>query len=71
MARGQGSETCNPKEGNPFGPFWDTFDVDFVDSEFYGPLNYDVLFQDMGRKWAEKYPPDRYPGIFFYKSSIN
>lgn len=62
MARGQDSETCNAKEGNPFGPFWDTFDVDFVGSEFYGPLNYDVHHQDMGNKWMERYPADRYPG---------
>nr|CAG4641534.1 EOG090X02RM [Eurycercus lamellatus] len=65
MARGKGSETCNAKEGNPFGPFWDTFDVDFAGSEFYGPLNYDIHHQDMARKWKEKYPADQFPVLAF------
>ena len=63
MARGQGTD-CNAKEGNPFGPFWDTFSVDFVQSEFYGPLNYDVHHnQDMSRKWNSRYPSNKFPGI--------
>ncbi|KAF8770068.1 GDP-fucose protein O-fucosyltransferase 1 like protein [Argiope bruennichi] len=40
MARG-GSDHCNAKDGNPFGPFWDTFDVNFDESVFYQPLHYD------------------------------
>lgn len=61
MARGQGTD-CNAKEGNPFGPFWDTFNVDFVKSEFYGPLNYDVHHQNMAAKWSKQYPPQTTPG---------
>lgn len=64
MARGKGS-SCNAKEGNPFGPFWDTFDVNFAKSEFYGPLNYDIHHQDMARKWNEKYPPNKSPVLAF------
>lgn len=64
---GKGAEVkgCNPKNGNPFGPFWDTFDVDFIDSEFYEPLNYDVHHREMGDKWNEKYPADRWPVLAF------
>ena len=62
MARGHGSN-CNAKEGNPFGPFWDTFSVDFVGSEFYGPLNYDIHHQDMARKWNERFSPTLSPGV--------
>jgi hypothetical protein len=62
-ARGNGSG-CNAKEGNPFGPFWDTFDVEFVGSEFYGPLHYDVYHHDMSSKWNEKYPSDKWPGMY-------
>nr|SVE73444.1 EOG090X02RM [Daphnia atkinsoni] len=64
MARGQGND-CNAKEGNPFGPFWDTFNVDFVHSEFYGPLNYDIHHQNMARKWNERYPPQTSPVLAF------
>ncbi|XP_055613120.1 GDP-fucose protein O-fucosyltransferase 1 [Uranotaenia lowii] len=57
---------CNAKSGNPFGPFWDTFQVDFVKSEFFGPkLNYDVYHHDMARKWNVKYPADKWPVIAF------
>ncbi|XP_063233671.1 GDP-fucose protein O-fucosyltransferase 1 isoform X3 [Bacillus rossius redtenbacheri] len=60
-ARGS-SRACNPKEGNPFGPFWDTYGVDFVGSEFYGPLHYDVYHRGMAAKWNSKYPPREWPG---------
>lgn len=52
-------------QGNPFGPFWDTFNVEFVDSEFFGPLNYDVHHGRMSEKWNEKYPPNKWPVIAF------
>lgn len=57
------SKGCNAKEGNPFGPFWDTFNIDFVSSEMYVPLNYDVHHHDMSKKWNEKYPPHEWPGM--------
>lgn len=63
-ARGDGNG-CNAKEGNPFGPFWDTFDVNFVDSEFYGPLHYDIYHHNMSTKWNEKYAPEKWPVLAF------
>ncbi|KAH7950675.1 hypothetical protein HPB51_028284 [Rhipicephalus microplus] len=48
------AQSCQAKEGNPFGPFWDTFGVDFDESEFYMPLQYDIHHRDMARKWKEK-----------------
>ncbi|XP_012266691.2 GDP-fucose protein O-fucosyltransferase 1 [Athalia rosae] len=57
--------SCNAKEGNPFGPFWDTFNVEFVSSEFYGPLHYDVHHSDMVYQWAKKYPPASWPVLAF------
>lgn len=62
---GNTEKSCNAKEGNPFGPFWDTFNIDFVDSEFFGPLNYDVHHSRMIDKWNEKYPPNEWPVIAF------
>ncbi|GFS78810.1 GDP-fucose protein O-fucosyltransferase 1 [Nephila pilipes] len=64
MARG-GSDHCNAKEGNPFGPFWDTFEVNFDESVFYQPLHYDVHYRDTAIVWNEKYPPDQFPVIAF------
>uniref|UniRef100_A0A1B6CCN0 GDP-fucose protein O-fucosyltransferase 1 n=1 Tax=Clastoptera arizonana TaxID=38151 RepID=A0A1B6CCN0_9HEMI len=63
-ARGSGGG-CSAKDGNPFGPFWDTFNVDFVDSEFYFPLHYDVHHSDMKEKWNSKYTPEKWPVLAF------
>ncbi|XP_025833903.1 GDP-fucose protein O-fucosyltransferase 1-like [Agrilus planipennis] len=63
-SRGEG-ESCNAKEGNPFGPFWDTFSIDFVASEFYSPLHYDVHHHDMAKQWNERYPSREWPVLAF------
>lgn len=65
LGSAENGEGCNAKEGNPFGPFWDTYNIDFVGSEFYGPLNYDIHYHDMGKKWKEKYPPLKWPVLSF------
>ncbi|XP_026277927.1 GDP-fucose protein O-fucosyltransferase 1 [Frankliniella occidentalis] len=62
---GETEKSCNAKEGNPFGPFWDTFNIDFVGSEFYGPLHYDIYHSDMASRWAENYPPGEWPVLAF------
>lgn len=64
QARGD-SETCNAKEGNPFGPFWDTFGVDFDASEFYAPLQYDIHHSNMAELWNKRYPASTYPVLAF------
>lgn len=56
---------CNAKSGNPFGPFWDTFGIDFVGSEFYGPLNYDAHSTSMMSRWTQKYPSREWPVLAF------
>ncbi|XP_063696236.1 GDP-fucose protein O-fucosyltransferase 1 [Culicoides brevitarsis] len=62
---GKSGKGCNAKDGNPFGPFWDNYGVDFASSEFFGPLTYDVHHQKMTEKWAEKYPADKFPVLAF------
>ncbi|CAG9771945.1 unnamed protein product [Ceutorhynchus assimilis] len=64
MSRGN-TENCNAKEGNPFGPFWDTFNVDFVASEFYGPLHYDITNKDVLAQWLDKYSSSKWPVLAF------
>lgn len=58
--------SCNAKEGNPFGPFWDEFSIDFDASEFYAPLNYDVHHNtNMADRWNVRYPADKWPVLAF------
>lgn len=64
MPRGNGN-SCNAKDGNPFGPFWDTYGVDFVGSEYYGPLNYDIYHHNMAKEWNKKYPAQIWPVLAF------
>lgn len=61
----RGENNCNAKEGNPFGPFWDTFNVDFVDSEFYSPLHYDTSNPNMMKEWQFRYPANKWPVLAF------
>lgn len=63
-ARGKG-DSCNAKDGNPFGSFWDTYNIDFVKSEFYGPLHYDVHHTDMAVQWKRQYPALHWPVLAF------
>lgn len=63
---GTSSGSCNAKEGNPFFSFWETFKIDFVGSEFFGPkLNYDVVHRGMDVLWNERYSSDQWPVIAF------
>ncbi|XP_023955249.1 GDP-fucose protein O-fucosyltransferase 1 isoform X2 [Bicyclus anynana] len=62
---GEIDNSCNAKSGNPFGPFWDTFNIDFVKSIFYGPLNYDAHNSKMMESWTKTYPPKQWPVLAF------
>lgn len=63
---GTSSASCNAKEGNPFFSFWETFKIDFVGSEFFGPsLNYDVQYREMDKLWNNKYGADQWKVIAF------
>lgn len=62
---GEEEESCNAKSGNPFGPFWDNFNINFVGSEFYSPLNYDSHNKIMMEQWKVKYPPQIWSVLAF------
>lgn len=59
-SRHDSENTCNAKEGNPFGPFWDTFSIDFDDSAFYGPLHFNTHDKQNAKNWAERFPVDKF-----------
>jgi len=63
--QGKEEESCNAKEGSPFGPFWDNFNITFNHSELYGPLHYDVHHGDTAHAWSTRFPSSRYPVIAF------
>lgn len=63
---GSTKKDCHAKEGNPFGPFWDEFAIDFVGSEFFTPFNYDTHHSpNMVDKWHAKYPAADWPVLAF------
>lgn len=64
---GSNGTSCNAKQGNPFGPFWDTYNIDFVDSEFYKPLHYyDVYYTRTKQlQWQQYYPAETWPVLAF------
>ena len=57
--QGKEEQSCNAKEGSPFGPFWDNFNINFNHSELYGPLHYDVHHGDTVQAWSKRFPPPR------------
>lgn len=64
--RGSTKKDCHAKEGNPFGPFWDEFNIDFVGSEFFSPLHYDAWHTPgLIEKWQSKYSADEWPVLAF------
>jgi len=57
---GDESESCNAKHGSPFGPFWDSFGVNFITSKMYAPLNFNTNPVNIQR-WKELFPIHKYP----------
>lgn len=57
---------CYAKSGNPFGPFWDTFSINFVGSKTYGPdLHYDIHHPGVAEEWMRKFPGKNWPVLAF------
>merc|ERR1712018_860287 len=57
--------SCEAKQGNPFGPYWDKFDIDFDHNAKYGPLGYDMDFGHHKTTWIENFSADRFPVLAF------
>ncbi|XP_011664107.2 GDP-fucose protein O-fucosyltransferase 1 [Strongylocentrotus purpuratus] len=54
---------CKMKEGNPFGPFWDNYDIDFNKFAEYSPLSYNTHTPGVRGMWEKKFPVSEYPVI--------
>ncbi|KAL3871805.1 hypothetical protein ACJMK2_039777 [Sinanodonta woodiana] len=62
---GSKKDDCNAKEGNPFGPFWNHFNVDFDKSAFYTPLYFDSKNQNEMIRWTDRFPANKFPVLAF------
>jgi len=56
---GKEKSSCNAKDGSPFGPFWNHFNINFGRSEMFAPLNFQTEPSNLSR-WKEKFPPSSY-----------
>ena len=63
--QGKEESSCNAKEGSPFGPFWDHFNISFPRSELYSPLHYDTHHGPTTAQWRSRFPASSHPVLAF------
>ena len=56
--------SCEAKSGNPFGPYWNKFGIDFDFDEVHGPLSFNI-FGDEKAQWMSRFPSQKYPVLAF------
>ena len=60
-----GEKSCKAKDGNPFGPFWDRFNIDFDHNAKFGPLGFDMDYGFHKSAWVNNFPGDKFPVLAF------
>lgn len=58
-------KSCKAKEGNPFGPYWEKFNINFDKDESYAPLGYDMSHEEQRDGWNKNYSSSKYPVLAF------
>uniref|UniRef100_A0A0N4Z1K3 GDP-fucose protein O-fucosyltransferase 1 n=1 Tax=Parastrongyloides trichosuri TaxID=131310 RepID=A0A0N4Z1K3_PARTI len=58
---------CQAKDGNPFGPFWDNFNIQFVGDVYYGDISNGYVPSNIKEvnEWKSRFPANRYPVLSF------
>ncbi|CAJ0604793.1 unnamed protein product [Cylicocyclus nassatus] len=58
---------CHPKEGNPFGPYWDKIGVSFVNDAYFGeiPGGFDLSVNGSKAEWLKRFSAEKYPVLAF------
>lgn len=54
--RSPDGKSCPAKDGKPFGPFWDNFEIDFDRSKLFG---YDLSYYSTKQQWHNRFSEDR------------
>ncbi|EYC08616.1 hypothetical protein Y032_0065g3649 [Ancylostoma ceylanicum] len=58
---------CHPKEGNPFGPYWDKIGVSFTNDAYFGdiPGGYDLTVKGSKAAWQKRFSSADFPVLAF------